>query len=938
MDDQHKASQKSVSLKLDAEQLPLQQLGIQLEQQCEQLQSGAPWAPPPASVQADQTEQKQRKQPVQKLLGDTIVFPEPWGAEPERMSGSSLKTKAEKSNGIALAEIETSLCEERGTAQDTMRRQYSAACLRAREQANKEGSNEGNSAHSERSEYSSKDGARRSTDSEASPPQKEISASYCEDTDPVEEAEDEDDDSSAHVDKDLEFCKAAAVAGFVAVSWVVIFGVFSMSSASFVEPVCSDEPNHQVSACEVCSRQTLIAPLFGDYEHSLEPALRVALYFVGVIWFLMGTNCVCDQFVAAIEEIASRSRDIWLHDIHGSDRRIPVKVWNPTIANLTLMALGSSAPEILLNVIELFGAGFFVGELGPATILGSAAFNLMVITGVCISALPPEKAKKIQSTDVFGFTASMSIFAYAWLVVILQLNTPDKVDSWEAITTLLFFPFLVMVAYAVDKLSTRRKLLCMSEQSKELMVYRAKATYGHELTKVSVRVLLDLLMEYMVSALKKSSHSSMEKKASSIQRGSVRASDLSTVDDEPRFHFTAEELFPAPPAYCSRSSVKTCTAKLYVNRTGTFQGPASVRYKTRNGNAMDGIHFIGVEGKLHFAEGQTYKAIRVEVTAYSGAASTTASSERFFEVALFSPSAGYSIVQRMDQDDGMYGLHGNAVARVVLASIVEPSLQQRGKLLRRGLEAAFEELRLEWQEQFSTAFYCNGSPKEQAESSWMDWVFHCVSLSFRVVFALIPPPSILGGWPCFWCALGMVGLVTAVVGDLALLLGCILGLPADVTAITLVAMGTSLPDTFASQAAAQHNDTADDAIGNVTGSNCANVFLGLGLPWTFGALYWQQTGRTEAWDFRMHQGQTYKELFPQYPEGGFMVPAGALGFSVGVFTCCAVLCLLLLFVRRMVYGGELGGPRSAALRDTCLLLALWVAFVVVAICRSLEVF
>lgn len=29
-----------------------------------------------------------------------------------------------------------------------------------------------------------------------------------------------------------------------------------------------------------------------------------------------------------------------------------VNVWNPTVANLTLMALGSSAPEIMLNVIE----------------------------------------------------------------------------------------------------------------------------------------------------------------------------------------------------------------------------------------------------------------------------------------------------------------------------------------------------------------------------------------------------------------------------------------------------------------------------------------------------------------------------------------------------------------------------------------------------------
>ncbi|VDN38211.1 unnamed protein product [Cylicostephanus goldi] len=47
-----------------------------------------------------------------------------------------------------------------------------------------------------------------------------------------------------------------------------------------------------------------------------------------------------------------------------------VKVWNPTVANLTLMALGSSAPEILLSIIEIIGNGFRAGDLGPGTIVG----------------------------------------------------------------------------------------------------------------------------------------------------------------------------------------------------------------------------------------------------------------------------------------------------------------------------------------------------------------------------------------------------------------------------------------------------------------------------------------------------------------------------------------------------------------------------------------
>ena len=60
-----------------------------------------------------------------------------------------------------------------------------------------------------------------------------------------------------------------------------------------------------------------------------------------------------------------------------------------------------------------------------------------------------------------------------------------------------------------------------------------------------------------------------------------------------------------------------------------------------------------------------------------------------------------------------------------------------------------------------------------------------------------------------------------------------------VTAITLVAMGTSLPDTFASKRAAQESEFADAAVGNVTGSNSVNVFLGLGLPYLIACSYYK---------------------------------------------------------------------------------------------------
>mgnify|MGYP000211988890 CR=1 FL=1 len=98
------------------------------------------------------------------------------------------------------------------------------------------------------------------------------------------------------------------------------------------------------------------------------------------------------------------------------------------------MALGSSAPEILLSVIETFGGlGKCPGELGASTIVGSAAFNLLVISGVSIYAVSeendtdedrdtstPDGVKKINDMGVFFITATSSLWAYIWLYIVVK--------------------------------------------------------------------------------------------------------------------------------------------------------------------------------------------------------------------------------------------------------------------------------------------------------------------------------------------------------------------------------------------------------------------------------------------------------------------------------------------------------------------------------------
>jgi len=158
------------------------------------------------------------------------------------------------------------------------------------------------------------------------------------------------------------------------------------------------------------------------------------VYLLGLIYLFLGISIISDVFMNGIERITSTTTILHVKNDNGeitSSKK--VTVWNPTVANLTLMALGSSAPEILLSVIEtLTNIDACPGELGASTIVGSAAFNLLVISALSIYAVCPENdtdeerdtstpdgVKKIYDMGVFAITCSSSLFAYIWLFIVL---------------------------------------------------------------------------------------------------------------------------------------------------------------------------------------------------------------------------------------------------------------------------------------------------------------------------------------------------------------------------------------------------------------------------------------------------------------------------------------------------------------------------------------
>jgi solute carrier family 8 (sodium/calcium exchanger) len=200
---------------------------------------------------------------------------------------------------------------------------------------------------------------------------------------------------------------------------------------------------------------------------------------------------------------------------------------------------------------------------------------------------------------------------------------------------------------------------------------------------------------------------------------------------------------------------------------------------------------------------------------------------------------------------------------------------------------------------------------------------HALSIPWNIFAACAPPPGMCGGYPTFVISLAMVGVVTALIGDVASEFGCFLNIDNGIVAITFVALGTSLPDTFASMSAAVHDSNADASIGNITGSNSVNVFLGLGLPWTIATIYYAILDK--------EHGVLTQD---------FIVEAGSLGFSVVVFCGCSFAAFAILMFRRIpCIGGELGANKSVCgiicqWMSTLSLIGLWFLYIVLSVCQN----
>ena len=133
--------------------------------------------------------------------------------------------------------------------------------------------------------------------------------------------------------------------------------------------------------------------------------------------------------LAAVFALAALTEKFFIPSLDAISRRLKL---SDEVAGASLMAVGSSAPELAIALMALFTGGGAHSDVGIGTIVGSAVFNILVITGV--------SAVVAGGLRIHVFAVRRDMLAYFAAIAYLALIFSDgEVVPLEALAGLALY-------------------------------------------------------------------------------------------------------------------------------------------------------------------------------------------------------------------------------------------------------------------------------------------------------------------------------------------------------------------------------------------------------------------------------------------------------------------------------------------------------------------
>merc|ERR1712002_828145 len=264
------------------------------------------------------------------------------------------------------------------------------------------------------------------------------------------------------------------------------------------------------------------------------------------------------------------------------------------------------------------------------------------------------------------------------------------------------------------------------------------------------------------------------------------------------------------------------TFDLEIKRISGARGKVAIPFNTEDGTAKEGQHYEAQEGQLVYENEETTKTISIAITDEESYEKSlimyvNIGEPRQIAEGIEGEGIDYSVLDEKNPEDlteeekiallGRPCLGANSRIQIRIReskefkSSVDKMMQKANNSMMVGSSS--------WLDQFSEALTVQadddeeegeeGEEGEEKMPSCGDYIMHFLTLPWKLIFAFIPPTALANGYPTFVIAILFIGLCTAVIGDVAGHLGCFIYLKDGVNAIAFVALGTSVPDTFASK-------------------------------------------------------------------------------------------------------------------------------------------